>query len=341
MAPIDYSVIKDLLSEKRKILITSHVNPDGDALGSCLAMYHFLVKMGHETSVMLPNDFPDFLEWMPAAEKIMICDADKIACTKLFQEADIIFSLDYNAPSRLGLATEAFKASTAIKIMIDHHTEPQTHVYNHVYSTKEVSSTSELIFDLIQQCGPELLDLQIAECIYTGIMTDTGSFSYACNYEKTFRIVAELYKAGIDGVAINRLVYSTFSESRLRLLGYALSKKLEVLPEFSTAYISLTLDELKRYQFKVGDTEGLVNYALSIKGIRFAILFTEREDKIRLSLRSAGNFSVNDFARKHFEGGGHMNAAGGDSFESMDKTIEKFVRLLPEYNTLLSPEAKS
>ncbi len=338
MAPIDYSVVKDLLSTKRKILLTSHINPDGDALGSCLAMHHFLIRMGHETTIVLPNDFPDFLEWMPDADKIIIGDKDKKSCEKLFDQTDLIFSLDYNAPSRLGLTTGAFKASSAKKIMIDHHTGPHTSEYDYVFSTLNVSSTSEMVFDFITQIRPDLMNREIAECIYTGIMTDTGSFSYSCNYEKTFRIVAELYKAGIDGVAINRLVYNTYSESRLRLLGYALSEKLVVLTKFSTAYISLTMDELNRFQFKVGDTEGLVNYALSIKGIRFAVLFTEREDKIRLSLRSTGNFSVNDFARKHFQGGGHMNAAGADSFDSMDKTIEKFVRLLPENKKLLSSE---
>ena len=167
-------------------------------------------------------------------------------------------------------------------------------------------------------------------------MTDTGSFSYACNYEKTFRIVAELYKLGIDGVAINRLVYSTNTENRLRLLGYALSEKLKVIQNYSSAYISLTKEELKKFKFKEGDTEGLVNYALSIKGIKFAVLFTEKDNKIRLSLRSVGGFSVNKIARDHYEGGGHKNAAGGDSFLSMEKTLEKFERLLSEYSKELA-----
>ncbi|MCD4683249.1 MAG: hypothetical protein K8R86_08215 [Bacteroidales bacterium] len=215
--------------------------------------------------------------------------------------------------------------------MIDHHIQPDLDSYNFVLSTVDTSSTSELVFEFMDKINPELINITIAECLYVGIMTDTGSFSYACNYEKTFRIVAELYKLGIDGVAINRLVYSTNTENRLRLLGYALSDKLRVLHKYSTAYISLTKDELVKFNFNDGDTEGLVNYALSIKGIKFAVLFTEKTNKIRLSLRSVGEFSVNKFARDHYKGGGHKNAAGGDSYLSMEKTLEKFERLLSEY----------
>jgi phosphoesterase RecJ-like protein len=328
---LDFSSITPLLSIPKRVLLTSHTNPDGDAIGACLAMFHFLHICGHDVKVMVPNHFPGFLSWMKGQDEILIYKDEKEKCDLLFVNAELIFSLDYNSPTRLGDAEEAFNRATGIKILIDHHIQPAMQYYDQVYSTIETSSTSELIFDFIIQNKKDTLNRTIAECIYAGIMTDTGSFSYSCNHEKTFRIVAELYKTGIDGVMINRLVYSTFSEKRLRLLGYALSEKLKVIYQYSTAYISLTKEELARFDFRVGDTEGLVNYALAIKGMKFAALFVEKDNKVRISLRSAGDFSVNNFARNHFEGGGHKNAAGGDSYISLEKTLEKFEDLLSGY----------
>jgi phosphoesterase RecJ-like protein len=336
---IDFSGIHQLLTTPKRILLTSHINPDGDAIGSCLALYHFLKDRGHLVNVMVPNHFPEFLAWMEGQDQILIYRNEKEKCDRHFEEAEILFSIDYNDPSRLEEAEKAFNRSTGVKIMIDHHSEPASEFYHHVYSTIETSSTSELVFFLIDNNGSNPISKSIAECLYAGIMTDTGSFSYSCNSEITFRVVSELYKAGIDGVKINKLVYSTFSEQRLRLLGFALSEKLKVIYEYSTAYISLTKEELRRFDFKIGDTEGLVNYALSIKGMKFAALFVEKKDKIRISFRSVGEFSVNDFARKHFIGGGHKNAAGGDSFITLDKTIEKFESLLDSYCKELQPEA--
>jgi phosphoesterase RecJ-like protein len=328
---LNFSSIKGLLSVPKRIVLTSHTNPDGDAVGASLAMFLYLRDQGHQVVVILPNDFPDYLAWMEGSEHVILYEKDKASCEKFIANAEILFSLDYNHPNRLGDAEQSFVSAKAIKILIDHHVQPKTEAYDHVFSTVETSSTSELIFDFIHELHPEALTKSIAECIYAGIMTDTGSFSYACNSEKTFRIVADLYKAGINGVRINRLVYNTFSESRLRLLGFALSEKLRVLPEYSTAYISLTKNELDRYNYQVGDTEDVVNYALSIKGIRFAAMFMERENKIRVSLRSVGDFPVNTIAKVHFEGGGHKNAAGGDSFLSMEETLKKFEGLLPDY----------
>ncbi len=231
---------------------------------------------------------------------------------------------------------EAFINAKGVKIMIDHHINPDLTAYDFSFSTTETSSTSELIFDMMAELNPKLINKTISECIYVGIMTDTGSFSYSCNSEKTFRIVAELFKNGIDGVKIHKLIYDTFSESRLRLLGYCLSDKLVVLPKYHTAYIWLTKEELDRFNYKTGDTEGVVNYALGIKGIKFAALFTEREDKIRISFRSTDTFEVNTFARRHYEGGGHKNAAGGDSFIPMKDTLEIFENLLNSYIDKLS-----
>ncbi len=331
MTTLNFSEIKPLLSSKKKILIVGHTNPDGDALGSSLALYNFLKAEGFDLSIVMPTSYPDFLAWMPGQENIRIYENEKELCDTLFNEAEVIFSMDHNKPSRLGIATKAFEESKALKIMIDHHIDPDKKSYDLIFSTSKTTSTSELVFDFLTQYNPALINRKVAECIYVGIMTDTGSFSYACNYEKTYRIVAELYKLGIDGVNIHRQVYDTFSESRMRLLGYCLSEKMVVKQKLNTAYIFLTIPELERFNFNPGDTEGVVNYSLAIKGIRLAALFTEKEDKIRISFRSAGSFDVNIFARKHFNGGGHRNAAGGDSFLSMDKTLEKFERLLNEY----------
>jgi len=336
---IDFSGIYPVLISPKRILLTSHTNPDGDALGACLALYHFFKASGHEVIVIVPDHFPDFLTWMKGQDEILNYKTDKPKCDRLFKNAEILFSIDYNAPSRLGDAEQAFITSSGIKILIDHHAEPESRFYDHVFSTIKTSSTSELVYFFITGNGEGRITKTIAECLYTGIMTDTGSFSYACNSETTFRVVAELYKAGIDSVMINRLVYSTFSEQRLRLLGYALSEKLKVIYPFATAYISLSKEELTRFDFRVGDTEGLVNYALSIKGMKFAAIFVEKDDKVRVSFRSVGEFSVNDFARKHFEGGGHKNAAGGDSFISLSDTLEKFEYLLTEYKADLMNNA--
>jgi phosphoesterase RecJ-like protein len=279
----------------------------------------------------MPTSYPGFLAWMPGQENIRVYEHEKEICDTLFDEAEVIFSLDHNKPCRLGIATKAFEKSKAFKIMIDHHIDPDKKSYDLVFSTTQTTSTSELIFDFLSQYKPGQINREVAECIYVGIMTDTGSFSYACNYEKTYRTVAELFKLGIDGVNIHRQVYDTFSESRMRLLGYCLSEKMVVKQKLNTAYISLTKAELERFNFNPGDTEGVVNYSLAIKGIRLAALFTEKEDKIRISFRSVGKFDVNVFARKHFEGGGHRNAAGGDSFLPLDETLQKFERLLKDY----------
>lgn len=328
MNKFDFTPVKELLNPKRKIFLTSHFNPDGDALGAMLGLYRFLLKMGHEVNMMVPNKFPGFLNWMPSQEHILRFDENKHNCQDLFLEADVLFALDYNEPSRINNAGKFFTESSAVKVLIDHHLQPMEEAFDHCFSTVDVSSTSELVYEFMQAINPNLVDKPIAECIYTGIMTDTGCFSYNCSYERTFAISGELVGKGINTDEINRLVYGTNSESKIRLTGYAISQKMKVMPKYKTAYIALTREELRKYKYTTGDTEGLVNYALSVKGIRFAALITERNKKIRISFRSVGDFSVNEFARKYFEGGGHRNAAGGDSFIGMDKTLEKFERLV-------------
>ena len=332
---MDFSAVAKILKQSKKILITSHNNPDGDAIGSALALYNLFSKLGFSVNACIPNNIPEYLLWMTNCEKILIYKNNSEKIKKIAEEAEIIFCLDYNDLHRLENMSEPIINSKAIKILIDHHPKVENNV-EYKFSTTETSSTSELIYDFIKAIGYEdLIDKEIAECIYAGIITDTGSLSYLCNCQSTYLIIAKLIGLGIDGKKIHQLVYDTFSENRLRLLGYSFSEKLKVLIEFSTAYIYLSKADLKKFKYQAGDTEGLVNYALSIKGIRFAALFTEREDVVRISFRSKDNFKVNEFATKHFEGGGHDNAAGANSYISLEKTIEKFESLLNQYKEQL------
>ncbi len=332
---MDYSSVTEILKQSKNILITSHTNPDGDAIGSSLALYNLLNKLGFNVSACIPNNIPGFLKWMTNCDKILIYKNDSEKIKKAAEEAEIIFCLDYNDLHRLEGMSESIINSKAVKILIDHHPEVKNDV-DYKFSTTETSSTSELIYEFIKGIGYEdLIDKEIAECIYAGIITDTGSLSYLCNCKSTYLIIAKLIGLGIDGKRIHQLVYDTFSENRIRLLGYSLCERLQVLKEYSTAYIYLSRVDLKKYKYQVGDTEGLVNYALSIEGIRFAALFTERGNVVRISFRSKDNFKVNDFAIKHFEGGGHDNAAGANSYISLEKTIEKFENLLLEYKKQL------
>jgi bifunctional oligoribonuclease and PAP phosphatase NrnA len=325
------SYFQKLLSDKSDVLITTHYNPDGDAVGSSLALYHFLETQGISANVLIPNELPSFLQWMPAVENAIIFSENPELGTKLIASADIIFCMDYNALSRVKLFTNELKAASATKVIIDHHIQPDNE-FDLSFSVTSVSSTSELLFQLLCEAGfSSTLTKQMAECLFVGIMTDTGSFSYACNRPETFEITANLMKTGMDLQRIHRLVYDTYSESRMRLLGHCLGSNMKVLPEFATAYIWLTKEDLENYNYQQGDTEGVVNYALSIENVAVAALFTERDDRIRVSLRSKGDFSVNEFARTHFNGGGHLNAAGGDVFKSMPEALSWFESLLPQY----------
>lgn len=334
------SNLAGLLSEKPEILITSHYNPDGDALGSSLALGNYLKKKGFSVEVLIPNEYPGFLAWMPGSKEMLVYARDNERGNQLIDEAGLIFCLDYNAIDRVNLFADKLKKSTAPKVLVDHHLQPELQ-FNFLFSVVETSSTSELIYDLICGLGDkELIDTSIANCLYVGIMTDTGSFSFACNYPHTYEVVAELVRIGVDTEQVHRLVYDTYSEHRMRLLGYCLSEKLTVIKEHATAYIWLTKEDMKRFKVKPGDTEGIVNYGLSIKGISFAALFSEKDDRIRISFRSKGSFSVNNFAREHFNGGGHRNAAGGDSFIKMTETIARFVDLLPQYKEGLAKAAR-
>ena len=337
--PNQVSNLASLLTQKAQILITTHYNPDGDALGSSLALGFYLETKGFSVNVLVPNEYPGFLAWMPGSKQMVVYSRDKERADELVGKADIIFCLDYNAFHRVNLFADKLEKSKAKKVLVDHHPQPEPQ-FDYTFSVVETSSTAELVYDLICALGDrELIDKAMADCLYVGIMTDTGSFSFANNYPHTYEVVADLVRKGVDAEQVHRLVYDTYPEHRMRLLGYCLGERLAVLKEFATAYIFLTKEDMKHFKVKPGDTEGIVNYALSIKGISFAALFSEKDDRIRISFRSKGNFSVNDFARENYEGGGHRNAAGGDSFLKMPETIERFKKLISDHQEALKKAA--
>ena len=327
----DFIKIQETLDKSGSIIITTHTNPDGDAIGASLAMFLYLSKRGFMVHVVIPDLYPEFLAWMPGAKEIMIFEQHPLECKQLVKEADLIICVDFNNLKRLNELGDEFRRSDAAKILIDHHLNPSDE-FSLKISFNKISSTSELIYDFICESGyKSLIDKHIAECLYTGIAPDTGSFSYSCNYVKTYLITAELFRLGIDGEHIHRLIYDTYSESRLRLLGYAVSGGLRVLPGYHAAYIVLTKEDLERFNYQVGDTEGVVNYALSIRDINLAALFMERDGQVKVSFRSKGSFSVDRLAREHFGGGGHRNASGANCNESLDVTISRFLDLLPSF----------
>ncbi|MEI6434531.1 MAG: bifunctional oligoribonuclease/PAP phosphatase NrnA [Bacteroidota bacterium] len=335
MENTDFAAISELLSAPKRILITTHTNPDGDALGSSLALSFYLRKKGHHVDIMVPDPFPEFLSWMPGCENILIYTVNKEECERAIDIADVTVSADYNQLDRLNEAGDMVRKSSAKKALIDHHLNP-TDEFDFKISVTLISSTSELVYNFIEAMGDlHLLDKEIAECIYTGIITDTGSLSYACNYVKTYMIIAELFRLGINGEHLHRLIYDTYSENRLRLLGYSISDQLVVLPEFHTAFIILSKHDLERFNYQIGDTEGIVNYALSIRNINLAALFTERDGIVKVSFRSKGNFSVNKLAMECFGGGGHRNAAGANCTTSLEDTVKKFRNLLPSFQSQL------
>ena len=330
--------VKKLLSEQKKIAITVHYNPDGDAIGAALALQMYLQQQGHNVSILSPNHYPDFLEWMPQSESIILANNNFELCVDKIKSAEIIFCVDFNQLNRIGTLEKAVEETTVPKILIDHHISPDTS-FDIMYSVPEnTSSTCELVYNFIVNMldGEQFMNKQIADCLYVGIITDTGSLSYSCNNESTYHILGNLFKYGINGEDIHRKVYDNYSENRIRLLGYCLTERFTVLDEYATSFIYLTKEDLEKYDYKQGDIEGIVNYGLSIKSVRFTALFSERDDRIRLSFRSKGNFNVDDFARTHFKGGGHKNASGGNSYTTMEETIEEFKSLLKQYKHLLN-----
>lgn len=331
---------KSYIEEADNIVITTHVSPDGDAIGSSLAFCIFLRTIGKNANVIVPNDFPGFLKWMPASSDIIVYEKKKEIADKMIEQAELIFALDFNVLKRIENVAISVADSAAKKVIIDHHLDPGNFA-DLVISYPLFSSTSEMIFRIICRMGYYTeLTKECAECIYTGMMTDTGGFTYNSNGSEVYVIISELIKKGIDKDVIYDKVYNNYSESRYRLMGYMLYEKMKIYPEFGAAMISLTNEELSKYDFKKGDTEGFVNMPLSIKGVIFSAFFKEEGGKIKCSFRSQGDVATNLFAAKFFNGGGHKNASGGESYESMERVIADFEQALPSMEEELKAELK-
>lgn len=327
---------RDFMSQPRSVVILTHFKPDADALGSSLGLMGYLRKKGHTVQVITPSDYPDFISWMPGNADVLVFQKDKPkVCQELIDRAGIVFCLDFSSLNRINELGEMVRSSRAKKVLIDHHLEPEKFADFEQWDGT-AASTAELIFQLIDQLGDKnLIDHAIANCLYAGIMTDTGGFRHSNTSYKVFQIAGELVSLGANPSQVSKLIYDTNTIERLRLMGYVLSEKLQVLPEYRTAYMVLSSEELKKFGSQTGDTEGLVNYGLSIKGIKLSVMISDRKDSIKLSFRSLGDFSVNDLARKYFDGGGHRNAAGGQTNLSLDETLQRFLKLLPEYKNQL------
>ncbi|NBL65235.1 bifunctional oligoribonuclease/PAP phosphatase NrnA [Flavobacterium sp. NST-5] len=325
--------ILELLASPKKIAIIPHRSPDGDAMGSTLGLYHFLLKLNHEPIVVAPNEFPEFLAWLPGSENVLIFEKNKDNVSKVLQEAELIFTLDFNALHRTGEMEHVLNKLTVPFIMIDHHQSPDDYAL-YTYSDTKYGSTCEMIFNFISYLGKKnFIDKTIASCLYTGIVTDSGSFRFPTTTSTTHRVTAELLDFGAENGTIHNSLFDNNSYHRLQLLGRAL-QNMKVMPEFKTSYITLTQKELDDFKYVKGDTEGVVNYGLTIKGIIFAAIFIENKDEgiIKISFRSQGNFDVNKFARDYFNGGGHINAAGGKSGKSLEETVADFEKIVAQQN---------
>lgn len=338
MNAADLATITSILSRPQNMVIIPHKNPDGDALGSCLGLYSFLKALGQQVQVVVPNAYPKFLQWMPHSQHILNFEKEHQEAKELINAATVIWTLDFNNLSRTGAIEAVLRNKQADFIMIDHHQQPESYA-RVTYSDVTMSSTCEMVYTFIEYLGKlNHITEDIATNLYTGIMTDTGSFKYRATSSRTHRVAADLIDRGANPTEIHSQVYDTNTPSRLRLLGVAL-RNLVTLPQYRTAYITLTQEELNSCNFKKGDTEGFVNYGLSLEGIIFAVIFIENQDEgiIKISLRSAGDFSVNAFAREHYSGGGHDNAAGGRSDLPMEETVQQFRTLLATYKSQLNP----
>lgn len=322
--------LSKIFSESANILLISHINPDGDGIGSQLALYHYLKAQGKNPALITPNNLQEFLKWMDGAELINVFIRQREYCKKLIEKADLIILLDFNQSDRLGEAEIPVISSSARKIVIDHHLNPENFP-GMVISDPSKCSTSELIYELVTLINDRpFLSKPYAEALYVGIITDTGNFEHGLYSSRTLRIVADLLETGIEKEKIIDLIYNNFSAQRMRLQGFALNERMIVLPDYQTAYIYLTRNDLASYSHLKGDTEGFVNMPLSIKGIIFSALFIEKEGFVKLSFRSKGNFPVNEFASEFFSGGGHLNASGGEYSDTLDNTIIYFLKILRE-----------
>ncbi|WP_455638565.1 DHH family phosphoesterase [Parabacteroides sp.] len=324
---------KKYVEKGESFVIVTHVTPDGDALGSSLGLYHFLTAYGKDNvTVIVPNEFPQFYRWMPGAKDIVIHEKYPEFAEQLIGEADVIFCLDFNEPKRIEKLAAPVLASEGRKVLIDHHLDPADFC-RVVMSYPQMSSTSEMIFRFICRMGMfDLMNQETAACIYTGMMTDTGAFTYNSNKPEIYTIISELIKKGIDKDLIYRKVFQVYSESRLRLQGYVLYEKMKIYPEKHAALITLSKEELSRFNYVSGDTEGFVNMPLNIEGVSFSVFIREDKDYIKISFRSVGDFPCNQFASQYFNGGGHKNASGGEFHGTLAEAVAVFEKGLKEFN---------
>jgi len=314
-----------------------HQKPDGDAMGSTLGLYHFLLQFGHDVTVISPTNWASFLNWMPASISVLDYEKDTKKSDELIQQADWILCLDFNTMSRTKKMEEVLLKSNAIKILIDHHQQPQTEVFHFGISDTTKSSTAEMVYDFINASGHnDKINDNIAQCLYSGVMTDTGSFRFPSTSASVHSMVADLISKGLKHSIIHENLFDNFSENRLRFIGNTLLNRMQVFYEYNTALISITQQDLIKYDIKTGDTEGLVNYPLSIEGIKLAAIIIDRGEERKCSFRSKGSFDVNTFARKYFNGGGHYNAAGGQSKDSLETTVSDFIKAMHENKNELS-----
>ena len=328
--PEAVAALVQLLASPQRIAIVTHFNPDGDAMGSSLGLSHVLRAMGHAVQVVLPNEAPGNLWWMPGADGTITHDKAKEAAVKLVREADLLFCLDFNRPDRVEALEDAVRAAP-LKILIDHHRDPDSG-FNVAFSDITASSTCQMVHDVITAMGKDgLIDKNAATCLYAGIMTDSGSFRFSSTTPHTLRVAADLMERGAVPQAIHAAIMEDNTVDRLRLTGFALNERLLVLEGGAATLIALSKADLERFRYVPGDTEGLVNFGLGVKGVRLSAFLAERNGIIKISLRSKGNLPVNEFLAAHFEGGGHGNAAGGRSRASMEETLHKMKRELPSF----------
>lgn len=322
--------LSDKIREVQKVVILSHRNPDGDAIGSSLSMKYILEKQGKEVQVILPSEYPVNMEWMFGIEEVMVYDLKSEDSLETIKQAEMIFCLDFNALSRIDKMGDTVAESKAIKVLIDHHLSPEDFA-DFMLSETEASSTCELIFDFVEMMGWEKdIDSTFAELMYVGLLTDTGTYSYAVS-PKTFRLAAKMLEYGVNHVGVQDNLFNSQEEKNLRLLGYCLYERMEILYDYKTAIISLSKEDYKNFGIQRGDTEGIVNFALRLKDVTMAVLVMEQPNIVKLSFRSKGNHSVEVFAREQFKGGGHPNASGGQSYFPLKSTIAKIKSLLPQY----------
>ena len=333
---LDITSLIELLAEPQKIVITTHHKPDGDAIGSSLGLYNYLIQQGHHVKVITPTDYPEYFNWMPGNEEVIVYTENTKLSADLIAAAKIIFCLDFNALGRINEMGPLVGESKAIKILIDHHLEPEDFDSFRHWDINACAS-AQLVYTFIVEIlnNKKLISKDVATCLYVGIMTDSASFCLPNTTSAVHRITADLIDAGAVNWYVYDQVYNNSTEDRLRFLGTCLSERMEVLYEYNTAIISAGKDDLEKYGIMTGDTEGIVNYALSIAGIKLAAFIVERSDKVKLSLRSKGEFPANEICKKYFSGGGHRNAAGGTSTDSFEQVINQFKLILPEYKKLL------